>query len=132
MLNPSTATEDEDDPTIRRCIDFAKRWGGGTLEVGNLFAYRSTDPAELAKQGDPVGPGNDEALVTIARRADLLVAAWGSGGRLNGRSHEVTALLVSRPHTNLFVLGLTKLGQPQHPLYVPAKTTLKRWPEIDA
>src|SRR5581483_9586135 len=78
MLNPSTADAETDDPTIRRCLGFAKAWGYGTLVVTNLFAYRATDPAELAKAGDPVGPDNDTRLWSEAQLSDLVVCAWGN------------------------------------------------------
>jgi hypothetical protein len=120
MLNPSTATEHDDDPTIRRCIDFAKRWGYGGLEVGNLFALRSTDPAILRYFGDPIGPKNDEVLIGICHRAAFVVAAWGVHGKLRGRGGQVLRLLGN--HKAIHSLGLTEEGQPRHPLYVPAVT----------
>ena len=79
-LNPSTADENIDDPTIRRCIDFAMQWGEGGLIMANLFAYRSTDPKELKGIADPVGRDNDEYLVDAHRKAGITVLAWGNGG----------------------------------------------------
>src|SRR5690242_6108456 len=77
-LNPSTADERVDDPTIRRCIDFAKRWGYGALCMTNLFAYRATDPRVMKAFPYPVGPENDKWLVRCAREAGVVVAAWGN------------------------------------------------------
>ena len=125
MLNPSTADASEDDPTIRRCIGFARDWGYGGLLVGNLYAYRATDPAvlwEAAGAGiDPVGPLNDRRLRELRRRAALAVAAWGAH-KLVGRAAHVMDLL-----GELHVLRLTKHGQPGHPLYVPKSTLPTRW-----
>jgi len=123
MLNPSIGTASVDDPTIRRCVDFAQRWGCGSLEIGNLFAYRSTDPRELHKQADPVGPKNDEVLLGLQRRAKLVVAAWGLRGKLHHRDREVLYKIGDRGP--IHCLGLTKGGQPVHPLYVPAETKLQ-------
>lgn len=113
LLNPSTADARRDDPTIRRCLGFARAWGFGRLEVVNLFALRATDPAALRQADDPIGQRNDEHLRRAVRAADRVVAAWGNGGRLHGRGDEVMCRL-GEP----VVLGWTKLGQPRHPLYV--------------
>lgn len=75
-LNPSTADETADDPTIRRCIAFARAWGYGALFMANLFAYRATNPTEMLAQADPVGPENDATLARLAAQADVVVAAW--------------------------------------------------------
>jgi hypothetical protein len=114
-LNPSTADHRVDDPTIRRCIGFAKSWGFGRLAVGNLFAYRSTDPKRLRIADDPVGPMNDRWLTTLASRAELTVAAWGVHGSLHGRADAVVSRL-----TGLHHLGITRHGHPRHPLYLPS------------
>lgn len=119
-LNPSTADETIDDPTIRRCIDFAKRWGYGSLVMTNLFAYRSTDPQGLLSVDDPVGPDNDEALRLAAWRAGLTVAAWGAHRLAVTRSGAVSKLLHWMP---VECFGLTKDGAPKHPLYLPKSTT---------
>lgn len=116
MLNPSTADEHVDDPTLRRCIGFGKAWGFGGLLVGNLFALRSTDPRELAKAHDPVGPDADVWLTTMAMRAGLVVAAWGAHAFAQDRARQVVD---SRVLGNFTVLGLTKAGHPRHPLYAP-------------
>ncbi len=120
MLNPSVADAARDDPTLRRCLGFARAWGFGALDVCNLFAYRTTDPAALASARDPVGPRNDRYLARAFGRATLVVAAWGAGGVLGGRAGEVAAAA----RCELRCLGLTKGGQPRHPLYVRAATPL--------
>ena len=119
MLNPSTADAHQDDPTITRCISFAQRWGYGSLAVGNLFAFRATFPLTLMRCSEPIGPENDHWLTALASEADTLVAAWGNHGRLLGRSLEVSAMLPS-----LMCLGLTRRGEPRHPLYLPRSTEL--------
>lgn len=93
MLNPSTADATEDDPTIRRCIGFAKEWGYGTLIVGNLFALRSTDPERLTEHPEPVGPENDAHLMSICGAADQTIAAWGTRGSFGSRGYEVVEML---------------------------------------
>lgn len=122
-LNPSTADERVDDPTIRRCIAFARAWGFGGIQVLNLFAYRATRPADMLCQQDPVGPDNDHHLATRARSAALVVAAWGTLGTHLARDRAVRALL-----PNLHCLRLTKHGHPAHPLYLPAHLRPVPWP----
>lgn len=120
MLNPSTADAEVLDPTVRRCVGFAVSWGFGSIDVANLFAYRSTNPAQLRRVVDPVGPENDFHIRELASSADLVVAAWGNHGGLQERGRTVlnTLSLVRTVST----LGLTKLGHPSHPLYLPATT----------
>ena len=119
MLNPSTADENVDDPTIRRCIGFAKAWGFSGLHVANLFALRSTDPKALRKHRDPVGPANDSMIRGLASDCDDVICAWGAHGKLNGRAERVLTLLRGMRVSHL---GLTKAGQPRHPLYLPKST----------
>lgn len=131
MLNPSTADAETDDPTIRRCIAFARLWGYGGIVVRNLFALRATDPRELRNHPDPVGQSNDDQYLRHCRDDALTVAAWGVHGGLAGRDVEVRALL-RRYGVALHHLGLTKDGFPKHPLargksYIPADTTPTRW-----
>jgi hypothetical protein len=119
MLNPSSADAGRDDPTIRRCIGFARSWGYGRLEVVNLFAYRASSPRELFAASDPVGPVNEAYL---ARAAGDIVVAWGNHGtNAAERASEVAAAEDAR------CLGLTALGQPRHPLYVAATVTPVRY-----
>lgn len=125
MLNPSTASAENDDPTIRRCIAYARDWGFHKLVVVNLFAYRTTYPAELALAFDPVGEANSLWLDRAVQSADLVVCAWGPKGRLRGRDEEVvTALAREKP---LHVLKLTKDGSPGHPLYLRRELTPVLW-----
>lgn len=123
-LNPSTATKYADDPTIRRCVTFARDWGYGGLYMANLFAYRATDPADMMKAADPVGvgPSNDEYLEMMAHGAGVIVCAWGTNGDHLGRANQVKNLLAGH---NLFCLDKTKHGHPKHPLYIKANTQLK-------
>jgi hypothetical protein len=115
MLNPSQADDAVDDPTIRRCIGFARSWGYGGMEVVNLFAYRTAHPKTLLEVADPVGPENDRYLETLSQRVNHIVLAWGNWGRLLERDRAVWSLLAQ---DTLYCLGLTKLNQPCHPLYL--------------
>jgi hypothetical protein len=131
MLNPSTADEDHDDPTIRRCIGFAQRWGYGAADVGNIFALRSTDPALLYTHGKPVGKDNDEHLRELARRAERVVVAWGNHGAHMGRGAQVLDML-GRAGVVPRCFGLTATGHPLHPLYQPRDARLRRIDEAAA
>ena len=113
-LNPSTADELNNDPTVTRCINYSKAWGFDGYCMTNLFAWRSTDPAGMLSQKDPVGSRNDEFLVEVASRAAIVVAAWGVDGTHLDRDKQVLNLL-----GNVYCLGLTKDGIPRHPLYMP-------------
>lgn len=117
MLNPSTANAARDDPTIRRCVGFARAWGFGSLEVVNLFAFRATEPRELTRAADPVGPENDRHVARACARADLIVVAWG--GAALARAREPLTHLRRKP---VYCLGRTRAGAPQHPLYLRAST----------
>lgn len=127
MLNPSTADALVLDPTVRRCAGFAEGWGFGALEVTNVFALRSTDPHALRTAANPVGPGNDDAIREAARAAQLVVAAWGVHGKLNGREAEVRELLAS-VGTEVVCLRRTRAGHPGHPLYVRRDAEPLPWP----
>lgn len=116
MLNPNTADAQRNDPTIRRCIGFARAWGFGSLEVVNLFAYRTPDPRALSRIADPIGEDNDHFLAQAAARARYIVAAWGTKGALLNRDQAVLRLLSGQDR--LYCLGRTKDGYPRHPLYV--------------
>ena len=124
MLNPSTADAVRDDPTIRRCIGFARAWGYRRLVVTNIFALRATLPSALRGAADPVGPRNDRYILRAARDADRVVCAWGVHGALGNREAEVLALLRDLALENL---GLTQGGYPRHPLYVAGLTVPSRY-----
>lgn len=118
MLNPSTADASEDDPTIRRCIGFARTLGFGSLEVTNLFALRSTDPMALRTHRDPIGPDNDENILGSAKVCQMTICAWGNHGSHLNRANRVLDMLRKagvKPHA----LKLSKRGEPCHPLYLP-------------
>jgi hypothetical protein len=117
-LNPSTADASADDPTIRRCVRFARDWGYGSLIMANLFAYRATEPCVLPRVDDPVGPRNNWWLSILSRKVDLVIAAWGVHGTLLARDIEVLGKL-----SEVHCLGVTKAGHPKHPLYLPATVT---------
>lgn len=127
-LNPSTADDTVDDPTIRRCVNFAKRESCGGLIMVNLFGYRATSPRDLLDATDPGGGKTaDTYLVTACKTIDrVVVAAWGVHGAHRGRGRLVLSLL-RRNNVEVFHLGLTKDGYPKHPLYLPATTPLTRW-----
>ncbi len=122
MLNPSTADEQQNDPTVRRAIGYALDRGYGSIEVVNAFALRSTDPAGLKRaldEGlDPVGARNDEAIRRAAARSKTVVAAWGTHATLLDRDRTVRSLLSDHPEC--VALGLTADGLPRHPLYLRA------------
>lgn len=117
MLNPSTATEVQNDPTVERCERRARALGFGSFRVCNIFAYRATDPKVMRAQADPVGPGNDQAIAESALWADALVCAWGTHGAHLNRGAAVEAVLraTGKPLSHL---GLSKDGHPKHPLYI--------------
>lgn len=122
-LNPSTANETANDPTIRRCIQFARDWGYGGIYMCNLFGLVSTDPTALVKNYDSVGLGNDLVLQTIRDRCRLAVAAWGDFNKIlalkRHRAEKVTEML--QP---LKCFGINKNGSPKHPLYLRKDTEL--------
>ncbi|HBV97759.1 MAG: hypothetical protein JL50_03045 [Peptococcaceae bacterium BICA1-7] len=122
MLNGSTADAEKDDPTLRRCIGFARAWGYGSLEVVNLFGYRTTFPQELKRAPDPVGPENDRYILAAVRRSNYIIAAWGTHGKHQGRDKQVIRLLIDSGATEIMCLELTKDGHPRHPLYVRGDT----------
>lgn len=130
MLNPSTADALEDDPTIRRCVDFANRAGFNRLEVVNLFAYRTPSPAALKTfDGDAVGPANYLSVRTSARDAGLIVCAWGADGGYQDQDEVVMNGLKERGISAPIVcLGKTARGYPRHPLYIKGDTALIAFP----
>lgn len=125
-LNPSTADETRDDPTIRKCIGFAKLWGLGALCMVNLFAFRATAPNWMKKQDNPVGEHNEYHIISNAKDAACVVAAWGRHGSHRNQDLAVRDWL-SGIGVPLLCLRTNKDGSPQHPLYIPYETTLKNW-----
>ena len=121
MLNPSTADATADDPTIRRCMGFARRWRCGVVRVVNLFAVRATDHAAIRVVDDPVGPDNPdwiERAVRVTRHRNLVVCAWGIHGTYLGQDRAVLDRLNARSIRPI-ALGVTRHGHPRHPLYLP-------------
>lgn len=128
-INPSTADEFDDDPTIRRCCGFARRWGYGGFFMLNLFAWRATDPRRLRRNPLPIGPENDDYLRMYAESAGLVVAAWGAtAAPWAWRACVVRHLLGD----NVQCLGLTRAGWPRHPLYVRGDQPLERYDGLPA
>lgn len=123
MLNPSTAYASVDDPTIRRCMAFARRDGFGGIAVANLFAFRATSPEAMKAAADPIGPDGIEALdVLLSAAASInrpVLAAWGAHGSYRDRANEVVASAMDWG-AQLVCLGTTRDGHPRHPLYVRA------------
>jgi hypothetical protein len=118
MLNPSTADAAQDDPTIRRCIGFARAWGFGGLAVRNLFALRATDPAVLIGHPDPVGAGNVPRILDLIEVCPLIVVAWGALAKpFHAHAQFVLSELTKRGAKPM-CLALTADGWPRHPLYV--------------
>lgn len=128
MLNPSAASAQVDDRTIRKCQKFARAWGYDGITVCNLFGLRATSPDDLRAHDDPVGEANDDVLRCFMGGfgVGLAVAAWGVHGALAGRSRAVIGL-AAQERRKLSVLDLTKNGHPRHPLYVPDATLPVRW-----
>ena len=126
MLNPSTATEVQNDPTVERCERRARTLGFGAFRVTNIFAWRDTDPRLMRAAADPVGPANDAAIRDGAAWADTIVAAWGTHGAHLDRGAAVEALLraTGRP---VHHLGLTQAGHPKHPLYIGYDRQPEHW-----
>lgn len=117
MLNPSTATEVQNDPTVERCERRARTLGYGGFRVANIFAWRATDPRDMRAAFDPVGPENDSTLIESAKWTDHIIAAWGTHGVHQGRGHMVAQMLQQQSKP-LFHLGLSKAKHPKHPLYI--------------
>ncbi len=130
LLNPSTATETQNDPTVERCERRARALGFGGFRVTNIFAFRATDPREMRAAPDPIGPGNDaaiaESLDWAANPDDRIVCAWGAHGVHLGRGSAVEAALRAKKQA-LYHLGLTQSGAPRHPLYISYERQPALW-----
>lgn len=119
MLNPSTANETEDDPTVSRCIKYAAKWGFDRLFIVNLYAYRATDPRELAKYHEPIGPLNDDFICYAFINSEQIVAAWG-GQLLQDGSERIDRImqLAKEAGKQIYCLNINRDGNPGHPLYL--------------
>ncbi len=121
LLNPSTATANKDDPTIRRCIRFAQGWGFGGMTLVNLFALRATNPKIMLADDDPIGADNDAVIERAAQTHYMIAAGWGAHGSHMDRAAQVLKL-ISKHRSIVHCLGLTKAGEPRHPLYIAKDT----------
>ena len=126
MLNPSTADEVKLDPSCTRARNYAERWGYGALVVTNLFAWRATDPEGMKAARDPVGRGNDAAILRAAREAGIVVCAWGNHGAHLGRSEAIKEFLREKK-IGTHVLRINGNGEPAHLLYLPGSLRPARW-----
>ena len=126
MLNPSTATEVQNDPTVERCERRARTLGFGGFQVINIFAWRSTDPKKMRVAKDPIGPDNDNTIMKACRWGDQIIAAWGTHGSHLNRGSEVEKIL-RKSNKPIFHLGLSKGGHPKHPLYIAYAQRLEKW-----
>lgn len=115
MLNPSTANAQTDDPTIRRCINFARSWGYGGIEVVNLFALVSSESEKLLTTSNSIGTDNDLVILKAASQAAKIIIAWGAFKEAKVRGKDVLGLLYKY---DIYCLGKTKEGHPKHPLYL--------------
>jgi hypothetical protein len=130
MLNPSTATEVQNDPTVERCERRARTLGFGSFTVTNIFAWRDTDPRKMKAAADPVGPANDETILKMSLEADQIIAAWGTHGAHLARGAAVEQALRSLGKP-LYHLGLSKAGHPKHPLYIAYTEQPELWKTTD-
>lgn len=127
MLNPSTADQEVDDPTIRRCIGFARSQAYGGIAVVNLFGWRATDPDELTTIDDPVGMPDYDNPLAFLPPCQMVVAAWGSAGDASRTRVDHVVEIAAHTELRLWCLGTTATGQPRHPLYVRADTPIIPW-----
>lgn len=126
MLNPSTATEVQNDPTVERCERRSRALGFGGFRVTNIFAWRDTDPRKMRAASQPIGPENDATILDGAAWADRIICAWGTHGAYLDRGPQVEALLRATT-LPLHHLGLTKEGHPKHPLYIAYTQQPETW-----
>jgi len=128
-LNPSTADETQNDPTVRRCISYARDWGFAGMYMLNLFGLRSTDPKWLYSHSDPLGPDNVKEVVKVVCSdvVEKVVLAWGNHGLHNDQYNTMLGALCDVVPDKLYHFGLTKRNQPKHPLYLPKAIELRRF-----
>jgi len=112
-LNPSTADEIKNDPTVTRCINYSKSWGYGGMYMMNIFSFRTTYPVELKKAKDPIGSKNDYWIKKIYKDVDKCIGAWGNDGEFKNRSEDIIKLI-----PDIYCLKVNSSGQPAHPLYL--------------
>jgi len=126
MLNPSTADEIKNDPTVERCERRARALGFGSFRVCNIFAFRATDPRVMRAETDPIGPENDAAILESCAWADRVICAWGTHGAHRNRGPQM-ADLVKQAGISPYHLGLSKEGHPKHPLYIAYAQSPEIW-----
>jgi hypothetical protein len=127
LLNPSTADEEINDPTMAKCSRFSRKWGYGGMECVNVFAWRSSDPDVLYQVPNPIGPENDRYILEAVQRAQLVVLGWGKHGALHNRGKQVAELLKGK--VMLYCLGVNGDNSPRHPLYIPEDRRPQLWSE---
>ena len=128
-LNPSTATADFDDATVRKCAALAKSWGFSGMTMANLFAVRCRYPQILSTHRDPIGPENDRFLLPAIDQAHTVVAMWGNHGLTSYRQSARRDQYVLSLRDDLQCIGITKHGAPRHPLYVASSSSLMNFSE---
>lgn len=131
MLNPSTADELKNDPTVERCEQRARMWGFGGVEVFNIFGYRATDPADMKAYIDPVGPDNDDWMIDFAKKSQntKAIIGWGEHGKHRGRG-EAVLNIIKQHDGRVNALKINASGHPKHPLYIGYKQKAApfKWP----
>lgn len=118
MLNPSTADETQNDPTVERCERRARMSSFGGVVICNIFAFRATDPKDMKAASDPIGPDNNTIIIAESKAAEIVVCAWGNHGSFNNRSAEIKKMLFAE-HIVVHAIKISKSGEPAHPLYQP-------------
>lgn len=121
-VNPSTADETINDPTVTRCILYAQKWGYEAMCMTNLFAFRSTDVRAMKRHPAPIGGENDQWLLRVSRAASLVIACWGNHGTHMARDRDVIQFIGT-----LHCLATSKDGNPKHPLYLKGDLEPKKY-----
>ncbi len=123
MLNPSTANAFILDPTLRKCLEFSKRWGFRQMSIINLYALRATNPKELYKVKYPIGMENDNAISGECENADMIICGWGQEKIVKSYNFDKMKKYFKNKH--VCCLGTNKDDSPKHPLYLPYTTHLR-------
>ena len=126
MLNPSTATEYQNDPTVERCERRARSLGYGAFAVTNIFAWRETNPKQMEKVSDPIGAQNDSIILETCKNSNINIAAWGTHGSHLARGTAVREIFI-KAKLRISSLGITKMGHPKHPLYISYQVKPQIW-----